>query len=113
MTIMTLRTHAALPLVLIALILPLSGCGIFFGEDGWFRNRGGDYLKADNIPPLELDESLDRHALGELYPIAPLSAAEIEELPDTYEVPRPLPLSANMLEENVKIQRLGEQTWIL
>src|SRR5690554_214407 len=113
MTIMTSRTNAAFPLVLFALILPLSGCGMFFGDDGWFRNRGGDYLKADNIPPLVLDEDIDRSALGELYPIAPLTAADIEELPEAYEVPRPLPLSANMLEESVKIQRLGEQTWIL
>jgi outer membrane protein assembly factor BamC len=113
MTIMTVKTKAILPLLLVALILPLSGCGIFFGDDGWFRNRSGDYLKADNIAPLKLDENLDKSALGELYPIAPLSISELESLSASYDVPRPLPLSANMLEESVKIQRLGGETWIL
>lgn len=113
MTIMTVKTKAIFPLLLVALTLPLSGCGIFFGDDGWFRNRSGDYLKADNIAPLKLDENLDKSALGELYPIAPLSMSELESLPESYDVPRPLPLSANMLEERVKIQRLGGETWIL
>lgn len=113
MTIMTLKKTPALYALLICLTLPLSGCGIFFGDEGWFRNRGGDYLKADNIPPLVLDENLDRRALGELYPIPPITAADYDDGADPYEVPRPLPLSANVLEESVKIQRLGEKTWIL
>jgi outer membrane protein assembly factor BamC len=113
MTIMNLRTKPVFYIALVVLTLPLSGCGMFFGQDGWFRNRGADYLKADNIPPLVLNENLDRSALGELYPIAPLTASDLEDLPETYEVPRPLPLSASMLQESVKIQRLGQQTWIL
>lgn len=109
---MTVKKVPSLVLAFV-LALPLSGCGIFFGEDGWFRNRGSDYQKADNIPPLVLDQNLDRQALGELYPIAPLTAADMEDLPEADEVPRPMPISANILEENVKIQRLGDQTWIL
>lgn len=113
MTIMTVKTKAIFPLLMVALTFSLSGCGLFFGDEGWLRNRSSDYLRADNIPPLKLDENLDQSALGELYPIAPLSQSELEALPESYDIPRPLPLSANMLEESVKIQRLGNETWIL
>lgn len=113
MTIMTVKKTPTLYALLVCLSLPLSGCGMFFGDDGWFRNRGSDYLKADNIPPLVLDESADRHALGDLYPIPPVTATDFDETPESYDIPRPLPLSANMLQESVKIQRLGAQNWIL
>lgn len=113
MTIMTVKKTPAFYALLICVTLPLSGCGIFFGEDGWFRNRGGDYLKADNIPPLVIDENLDRSALGDLYPVPPVTVADFDINPEAYDVPRPAPLSANMLQESVKIQRLGSQSWIL
>lgn len=113
MTIMTVKKTPALYALLVCLTFPLSGCGMFFGDEGLFRNRGGDYLKSDNLPPLVLDENLDRQALGELYPIPPITAADYDESGDVYEVPRPLPLSANILQESVKIQKLGDKTWIL
>lgn len=113
MTIMMLKKTPALYALLLCLTLPLSGCGMFFGDNGWFRSRGDDYLKADKIPPLVLDESLDRQALGELYPIPPTPAVDFDDTPTTYDIPRPMPLSVNSLEEHVKIQRLGDNTWIL
>lgn len=113
MTIMTVKKNPALYALLACLTFSLSGCGIFFGDEGVFRNRGGDYLKSDNLPPLVLDENLDRRALGELYPIPPITAADYDESGDLYEVPRPLPLSTNILQESVKIQKLGDKTWIL
>src|SRR5690606_13502416 len=113
MTIMTVKKTPALYALLVCVTLPLSGCGIFFGDDGWFRNRGGDYLKADTIPPLVTDENLDRSAMGALYPIPPVTTAAFDINPEAYDVPRPAPLSANLLQESVKIQRLGAQSWIL
>src|SRR6187431_2520955 len=78
----------------------LSGCGIFFGDDGIFRNRGNDYLKADSLPPLVLPEGASKDAINELYPIPPISAADFgyDATASDYEVPRPMPLSANMLQ---------------
>lgn len=93
----------------------LSGCGIFFGDDGVFRNRGNDYLKAESLPPLVLPEGANKDAINELYPIPPISAADFgyDATASDYEVPRPMPLSANLLQDNVKIQRVGDNTWIL
>lgn len=111
MTIMTVSKRTSL-LWLPLLCLSLSGCGMFFGEDGWFRNRTTDYQKADKIPPLVLDESLDKRALGDLYPVPRLVNATFEE-DVTGEVPRPQAISSNLLEQTIKIQRLGDQSWIL
>lgn len=95
--------------------LSLSGCGVFFGDDGVFRNREYDYLKADNIAPLQLPAGVNSASLGELYPIPAIGATDFSYDPNAtdYEVPRPMPLSANMQQENVKIQRVGENSWIL
>ncbi len=100
---------------LACLSVSLSGCGIFFGDDGIFRNRENDYLKADSLPPLVLPAGTNKEAMGELYPIPPISAADFgyDATASEYEVPRPMPLSANMLQDNVKIQRVGENSWIL
>jgi len=100
---------------LACLSVTLSGCGMFFGDDGVFRNRENDYLKADSLPPLVLPPTANKEALGELYPIPPISAADFgyDATASDYEVPRPMPLSANMLQDNVKIQRVGENSWIL
>jgi outer membrane protein assembly factor BamC len=102
-------------LLITTLGLSLSGCGLFFGEEGAFRNRDGDYLKADNIPPLVLPPGKKSEAMGELYPIPPITATDFGFDPnaDDYEVPRPMPLSANLTQENVKIQRVGSESWIL
>ncbi len=100
---------------LVGLSVSLSGCGMFFGDDGVFRNRENDYLKADSLPPLVLPAGANKEALGELYPIPPISAADFgyDATASEYDVPRPMPLSANMLQDNVKIQRVGENSWIL
>jgi len=101
--------------LVVGLAFSMSGCGYFFGDEGVFRNRENDYLKADSLPPLVLPSSANKEALGELYPIPPISATDFgyDATASEYEVPRPMPLSANMLQDHVKIQRVGENTWIL
>lgn len=100
---------------LVCLGLSLSGCGVFFGDNGVFRDREYDYLKSDNIAPLVLPEGTNTSSLGELYPIPAIGATDFGYDPNAtdYEVPRPMPLSANMLQDDVKIQRVGESSWIL
>lgn len=101
--------------IVFGLAFSLSGCGLFFGDEGVFRNRENDYLKADSLPPLVLPANANKEALGELYPIPPISASDFgyDATASAFDVPRPMPLSANMLQDHVKIQRVGENTWIL
>lgn len=104
-----------LALLVTSLTVSLSGCGMFFGDEGVFRNRAGDYVKADNIPPLVLPAGKKSETMGELYPIPTITATDFGYDPtaDDYEIPRPMPLSANLEQENVKIQRVGSESWIL
>jgi outer membrane protein assembly factor BamC len=104
-----------LALIMVGASVSLSGCGMFFGDDGVFRSREGDYLKADNIPPLVLPAGKKSETMGELYPIPTITATEFgfDPTADDYEIPRPMPLSANLEQENVKIQRVGSESWIL
>lgn len=101
--------------LLVGMSLFLSGCGTFFGEDGVFRDREEDYLKAGSIEPLQVPDHLQAGHLGERYRVPALTredrayAQDLEE----FEVPRPEPLSASALREQVKIQKLGEERWIL
>lgn len=104
-------------LVLLSILgasVSLSGCSFLFGEKGPFRDRDGDYRKADSIAPLELPPGVTADSIGELYPIPPISSSEFGyDTEGSFDVPRPMPVAVNNEEEMVKIQRIGEETWIL
>lgn len=101
--------------ILLGLSFTLSGCGFFFGEEGIFRNRANDYAKADNIPPLVLPPGKHSETMGELYPIPSIGQSDFgyNPLEGDFDVPRPMPIAANLEQENVKIQRVGGESWIL
>lgn len=115
MTIMTVKQMRLFYGLLMIFSLTLSGCGVFFGDDGYFRNREDDYLKADSLPPMDVPPELNQEAPGQLYEVPPLTDDDASFVEDTdhFTVPRPRPLSANALVERVKIQRLGDERWIL
>lgn len=89
----------------IFLIFSLSSCG-------WIglRDRSNDYLKAESTNPMK-EAELGNTALGTLYTIPPTSNTALDY--DEFEVPRPQPISENSFQQVVKIQRLGEDQWIL
>lgn len=101
--------------LLVGFSFSLSGCGVLFGEEGYFRNREDDYLKADSLEPLKLPDNLDGATLGQLYDVPELTQEDVSFVQDTsdFEVPRPEPLSSNALVERVKIQKLDDERWIL
>jgi outer membrane protein assembly factor BamC len=84
--------------------LALAGCGVL-------RNSKDDYRHAQEVPPLEVPAGLDDSNLGELYPVPAIPETNVLEAYST--APRPQPLSLNSLEEVIKIQKLGDNRWIL
>mgnify|MGYP003700570689 CR=1 FL=1 len=88
----------------------LGGCGLT-DDEGLFRNRSQDYRRAEELPVIVVPGKLDKEAIGQLYPIPPISDTAVLE--EDLDVPRPQPLSENVLEEKVKIQSLGDERWIL
>lgn len=94
------------------LALSVSGCGLFFGDDGVFRDRGDDYLKAQSIEPIKIPSDSKGERIGQLFVIptagnvSGYSAAE-------FKVPKPSsPEKITEQVDQIKIQKLGERRWI-
>ncbi len=93
------------------LISTLSGCSWLVGDDGYFRDRKNDYLSEKVLPPLEVPETLDQYEEDELFLIPEVNNKDIPD--EAFVVPRPAPL-LNAGEGNVvRIQKLGDDRWLL
>jgi len=96
--------------------LALSGCGMFSKEKaGPFKNYSRDYLKSSTVTAISVPDDMAQPSFTPLYPVK--DAAGKDEFGDPavlaeYEVPRPQ--SINSVDESfsIKIQRLGEQSWL-
>lgn len=79
------------------------------GEDGWLRDRQGEYLRAEITPPMQIPPELDSYTIDELYYIP-------EEAPGDRSVyvvpPAPKPIDSRV-REGVVVQRFGERAWIV
>ena len=93
------------------LVAQLGGCGYLFGDRGVFRDKSEDYKRAPELPVISLPEGKETTALQEIYPIPPTGSTVIA--PGDFEVPRPTPLVAGAQDETVRIQRLGDENWVL
>ena len=86
----SLRMKRLAGLSALALIISsTSGCGWLWGEDGYFRDRGNDYLEARETAPMQVPAGLNAKRLDPLLPIpgtvsTARPAADVE-----FEVPRP------------------------
>lgn len=86
-----------------------SGCMLY-------TDRHQNYLKADSIKDLEIPEDLKKGTIEALYPIPSVSKQDnafFDLEVDGFEVPRPEPMSAERLNQKVRIQKVGERQWIL
>ena len=91
------------------LALTLSGCGMF-APDGMFHDRFADYRTAREGPVMRVPDGLDGQALGELYRIPEVTEPLIPDPKN--DIPRPQPLSTALLDEEIKIESLGDRRWI-
>jgi len=95
------------------MISSISGCSWIWGEHGYFRDRGSDYLEARQVPPMQVPEglSLDKH-LDPLLPI-PRNVPDEVQTSGEYQVPRPLPLQASEAATDYTLQKNDQAHWIL
>ena len=98
-------------LLLLVLILNMTACGWLFGDEGMFRDRGEDYRKARVEPQLQLPENIESPAMEGNYAIPPIS--DQSRLESEFVVPRPESLAEEAERDNVRINKLGDQQWIL
>ena len=97
------------PIILSLLVFSLSACTSLFGIDSVFRDRSGDYLRADDMPQIEVPEDLDSDTLGVAFPVPEVTEYQ---LGDQFQTPRPEQLAVEPVGQ-VRIQSLAGESWIL
>ena len=97
-------------LTFLLLLFSLGACRFLTGENGYFRDRQGDYLSAPIEPDMRIPESLDSYTLDPLYVVPEQFALASGEF--AKDVPRPKALDTNR-PEGVVIQRIGGEAWIV
>ena len=98
-------------LLLCGTIFLTAACSSLFGREGYFRDRGDDYLGATEIPPMKIPKELDSGAISELFVIPPISNEFVEQ-EKKFETPRSH-FDISREKSQVKIQKLDDRRWIL
>jgi outer membrane protein assembly factor BamC len=111
----SLRMKRLAGLTVLALIISgTSGCGWLWGDDGYFRDRGNDYLDARETAPMQLPAGVKSKRLDPLLPIpGNISALPVASADSEFEVPRP-PVMKNLTAgTDFSLQKSGESRWIV
>lgn len=96
---------------LAVLCLSLAGCGYLFGDEGVFRDTSRDYRVAPELPVMKVPSETDTTGLHEIYAIPEVTGERATS--EDEKIPRPAPLLAANVEQMVRIQRLGDDSWAL
>lgn len=94
------------------IISSTSGCGWLWGENGYFRDRGSDYLQARQTAPMQLPADVDAKRLDPLLPV-PVQVANDTQTSGEFEVPRPQAMQVRSDERDFSLQRSGDSRWIV
>lgn len=92
--------------------LSATGCS-YLGFGDYFRDRSNDYRRSEEMAHISVPEDLDADGVGELYPVPVGGEVVSYEIDSEFVVPRPNSASLNQSANQVKIQRLGDEVWIL
>jgi outer membrane protein assembly factor BamC len=90
----------------------IAGCGWMSDDKGLFVDRSNDYLKASERPPLVVPDDLSSAAIQNSMAIPQISSAQ-RHVNFEGGAPRPEAIYAREEAEGVKIQKLGDQRWLL
>lgn len=86
----------------------IPGVSAIVGEDGYLRDRSGEYIEADTIPRTEIPEGLDNYVIDDLYVIP-----NVGQNDNHFQAPpRPKPMVGRS-ERQVVIQTIDEESWII
>lgn len=89
----------------------VSGCGWIYGENGYFRDRGSDYLDARQTAPMQLPANVEAKRLDPLLPVPQQVASST--VVGEFEVPRPQPLAVQADASEFSLQKSGESRWVV
>ncbi len=93
------------------IIAGTSGCGWIYGENGYFRDRGSDYLEARQTAPMQIPANVDAKRIDPLLPVP----QQVATTTDTGEfiVPRPQALAIASNTSDFSLQKSGESRWVV
>lgn len=92
-----------------------SGCGVMFGDEGYFRSRSMDYKKAEEYRPLSLPQGTVSSSRAELYPV-PETSGEIKGTyapKDSDDIPHPQGLLSFNEEAGVEVRENDDRRWLV
>ena len=89
--------------------VPIPGLDYIAGEEGLLRDRKGDYLEAEVLPPTQIPSKYDSYIIDDLMVIPQVSDTSAQAFLDA---PRPR-LFSGRSERGVVIQRMNEESWIV
>jgi outer membrane protein assembly factor BamC len=105
------RLSRSFNVVVLLAATTLSGCGWLGGDKGIFRDRGDNYRRATLEKPLDVPTGLSRDAIEDQL-VVPRAQSQVA-LEGEFEVPQPEAINPAAGVERVKLQKLGQQSWIL
>jgi len=88
-----------------------SGCGWLWGDDGYFRDRGSDYLQARQVAPMQVPADVELRPIEPLLPI-PQQVADSRSTGE-YEVPRPQRLVVAEETSEFSLQTSEDARWLV
>ena len=88
-----------------------SGCGWLWGEDGYFRDRGSDYLQAHQVAPIQVPDDVQLRPVEPLLPI-PHEIADSRVVGE-FEVPRPQRLVVAAEASEFSLQTSEDARWLV
>ena len=106
-----LKRHTRLGLSVAIGALVLTGCANPFGQQGYLRDRAGDYTEAQTAKPITLPAGSQAKELGDVL-VIPEAGQSGQELPREFEVPRPSQRLMMKEGDHYSIERDGSQEWL-
>lgn len=104
------KRHVRLSLSVVIGSCVLAGCANPFGQEGYLRDRAGDYTGAPTTEPVKLPAGYQAKDLGNIL-IIPEVGQSGQTLPVEFEVPRP---SQRLMQkgDHFTLERSGGQEWL-
>lgn len=93
------------------IISSTSGCGWIWGENGYFRDRGSDYLQERRTAPMQVPADLNAKRLDPLLPV-PAQVADSSQH-DDFSVPRPQPMQVRAEDSEFSLQTSADSRWLV
>ena len=103
--------HTLLNLPVLTCAITLAGCANPFGQQGYIRDKSGDYTTEKAAEPIQLPEGLNAKELGDIL-VIPETGQEWQQLPREFEIPRPAQRLSFKEGDHYSLERDGVNEWL-